>query len=74
MNDSEKAQMIETAVRLAQQYEKTCTGCAQSVVAGVLDALDLKSDEVFRAASGLADGIGLTGDRAISEIIQRINY
>ena len=64
MNDSEKANAIETAAKLAQQYEKTCTGCAQSVVAGVLDALDLKSDEVFRAASGLADGIGLTGDGA----------
>jgi len=47
---------------LAQEYERTCTGCAQSVVAGLLDALEIESPDVFRAASGLADGIGLTGD------------
>jgi C_GCAxxG_C_C family probable redox protein len=52
----------EKAARLASEYEKTCTGCAQSVVAGLLDALGLDNDDVFRAASGLADGIGLSGD------------
>jgi C_GCAxxG_C_C family probable redox protein len=52
----------EQAQRLAKEYEKTCTGCAQSVVAGLLEALGQNNDDVFRAASGLADGIGLTGD------------
>jgi len=52
----------ERASRMAAEYEKTCTGCAQAVVAGLLDALELEGDDVFRAASGLADGIGLTGD------------
>lgn len=52
----------EKASRLAAEYEKTCTGCAQSAVAGLLDAFELEGDDVFRAASGLADGIGLTGD------------
>jgi len=52
----------QKAARLAAEYEKTCTGCAQSAVAGLLDALGLEGEEVFRAASGLADGIGLTGD------------
>jgi len=54
--------IAERAGELAQEYEKTCTGCAQSVVAGLLDALEIESPDVFRAASGLADGIGLTGD------------
>lgn len=56
--------MTEEARRLASDYEKRCTGCAQSVVAGLIDALGLEDagEGVFRAASGLADGIGLTGD------------
>jgi C_GCAxxG_C_C family probable redox protein len=54
--------IAERAGELAAEYERTCTGCAQSVVAGLLDALEIESPDVFRAASGLADGIGLTGD------------
>jgi C_GCAxxG_C_C family probable redox protein len=54
--------IVERACQLAAEYEKTCTGCAQSAVAGLLDALEIDSEDVFKAASGLADGIGLTGD------------
>ena len=54
--------IAERASQLAADYEKTCTGCAQSAVAGLLDALEIDADDVFKAASGLADGIGLTGD------------
>ena len=46
----------------ARENERSCTNCAQSTLAAVLDTLGLKADDVFRAASGLADGIGLTGD------------
>jgi len=62
MAERNAREIAETAGRLAAEYEKTCTGCAQSAVAGLLDALEIESDDVFRAASGLADGIGLTGD------------
>jgi len=54
--------LADRAYRLAKEYEQTCTGCAQSVVAGLLDALGMEEEGVFKAASGLADGIGLTGD------------
>ena len=54
--------IAERASQLAAEYEKTCTGCAQSAVAGLLDAFEIDSEDVFKAASGLADGIGLTGD------------
>ena len=57
-----REEIAERAGELAAEYEKTCTGCAQSVVAGLLDALEIDSSDVFKAASGLADGIGLTGD------------
>jgi C_GCAxxG_C_C family probable redox protein len=56
------AGMAEEARGLAAEYEAKCTGCAQSVVAGLMDVLGVTDDNVFRAASGLADGVGLTGD------------
>jgi len=55
-------EIAERACELATEYEKTCTGCAQATVAGLLDALGIRNDDVFKAASGLADGVGLTGD------------
>lgn len=64
MAEKDKADTAEEAQRLASEYERKCTGCAQSVVAGLIDALGVEDagEGVFRAASGLADGIGLTGD------------
>jgi C_GCAxxG_C_C family probable redox protein len=64
MAEKDKAAMIEKAQQLAEEYERKCTGCAQSVVAGLLDALGIEDagEGVFKAASGMADGIGLTGD------------
>ena len=57
-----REEIAERAGELAAEYERTCTGCAQSAVAGLLDAFEIDGDDVFKAASGLADGIGLTGD------------
>jgi C_GCAxxG_C_C family probable redox protein len=62
MSETSPEAIAEKAGRLAAEYERTCTGCAQSAVAGLLDALEIDADDVFKAASGLADGIGLTGD------------
>jgi C_GCAxxG_C_C family probable redox protein len=44
------------------KYEKKYTGCAQSTIGGIFDVLGIRNDDVFKAASGLADGLGLTGD------------
>lgn len=52
----------EKANALGVQNEKTCTGCAQSTLAAIMDTLGIEGDDAFKAASGLADGIGLTGD------------
>jgi C_GCAxxG_C_C family probable redox protein len=62
MTETNPEAIAEKAGRLAAEYEKTCTNCAQSAVAGLLDALEIDGDDVFKAASGLADGIGLSGD------------
>ncbi|MBN2282280.1 MAG: C_GCAxxG_C_C family protein [Deltaproteobacteria bacterium] len=60
---TEKAKdRAEKAFESAMNYEKRCTGCAQTCIAGIFDALDIENDDVFRSASGLADGLGLTGD------------
>lgn len=55
-------ELLEKAFRLGREYEKSCTGCGQTTIAAVLETLGIESDDAFRAASGLADGIGLTGD------------
>ncbi|MDH5451445.1 MAG: C-GCAxxG-C-C family protein [Candidatus Bathyarchaeota archaeon] len=59
----EKSEEIANkAFELAEEYEKECTGCAQTTIAGIFDALDIENDDVFKAASGLADGLGLSRD------------
>lgn len=62
MTEQSAEAIAERASQLAAEYERTCTGCAQSAVAGLLDAFGIESPDVFKAASGLADGIGLTRD------------
>jgi C_GCAxxG_C_C family probable redox protein len=60
--DGVSQEALDAVFQRARDYERRCTGCAQSTVAAALDSLGLEADDVFRAASGLADGIGLTGD------------
>ena len=60
--DKSKLEMKDTAFKFAKKYEAECGDCAQGVVAGVFEALGISNDDVFRAATGFADGIGLTGD------------
>ena len=55
-------EIANKAFKLAEGYEKECTGCAQTTIAGIFDALGIENDDVFKAASGLADGLGLSGD------------
>ena len=50
------------AFEQGRKYEKECTGCAQTTIAGIFDALGIDNEDVFKAASGLADGLGLTGN------------
>ena len=61
MNQS-KEEILAKAYDLGQKYEKKNTGCAQTVIAAIFQALGIWNDDVFKAASGMADGLGLTGD------------
>jgi len=54
--------ILNKAFERGKRHEMESTGCAQSTIAGIFEALGIENDDVFRAATGLADGVGLTGD------------
>lgn len=58
----ENSQLPELAFNKAKQYEMASGGCSQCALAGIFDALGVEDDMIFKAATGLADGVGLTGD------------
>ena len=55
------AQIIDTVVEKAIQYEKDYHGCAQCVVAAVMDVFDIDAPAAFRATTGFSGGMGCTG-------------
>jgi C_GCAxxG_C_C family probable redox protein len=62
MNEtSEKnANIIQCALSLGFEYEKTVTGCCQCTIAAIQDALGIRNNAVFKAGSGLTAGGGLS--------------
>jgi C_GCAxxG_C_C family probable redox protein len=62
MQDGEKRkELMARAYQLGFDYEKRYKGCSQCVIAAIQDTLGVRDDEVFKAATGLAAGGGLTG-------------
>jgi C_GCAxxG_C_C family probable redox protein len=66
---SNNEKLLERAFELGKQYEKKYTGCAQTVIGAIFDSLNLWNEAVFKAASGLADGLGLTGDGTCGALV-----
>jgi C_GCAxxG_C_C family probable redox protein len=64
-----KKELEKKAYSLGEKYEKEGTGCGQTVLAAIFDTLDVWNDDVFKAASGLADGLGLTGDGSCGALV-----
>ena len=62
MINQSKGKILEKAFELGQKFEQKYTGCAQTTIAAIFQALGIWNDDVFKAGSGLADGLGLTGD------------
>ena len=60
--DKARKEMLDKAFALAKKYEMENGNCAQCVFSGVTEALGLENSDVFRAATGFADGIGLSGE------------
>jgi len=59
MTDKEK--ILDEVEKRAYRYEATYGGCSQCVVAAIREVVGLIDDSVFKAATGLAGGIGLSG-------------
>jgi C_GCAxxG_C_C family probable redox protein len=69
--------VLNKAFESGKRHEMKSTGCAQSTIAGIFEALGIENDDVFKAATGLADGVGLTGDGhcgALSGGVMAISY
>jgi C_GCAxxG_C_C family probable redox protein len=64
-----KKEILDKAYELGKKYEKQCTGCSQSAIAAIFEALGIWNEDVFKAASGLADGLGLTGDGSCGALV-----
>ncbi|MFX1274412.1 MAG: C-GCAxxG-C-C family protein [Promethearchaeota archaeon] len=61
--------ILDNAFELGKKYEKECTGCGQTSIAAIFKALGIWNDDVFKAASGIADGLGLTGDGSCGALV-----
>ncbi|HMB30517.1 MAG TPA: C-GCAxxG-C-C family protein [Desulfohalobiaceae bacterium] len=62
MEKKELEELKAKASELAMKYEQEYGGCSQCVLAAIKDTLGGISNEVFKAGTGLAGGIGLTGN------------
>lgn len=60
--------VLERAYHLGFECGRLYRGCSQCVVAAVQDTLGIRDDAVFKAATGLAGGMGLTGIGACGAI------
>ena len=59
--EEKKQELLEKAYKLGFEYEKTYRGCSQCAIAAIHDTLNIREDNMFKAATGLAAGGGLTG-------------
>jgi C_GCAxxG_C_C family probable redox protein len=62
MEESKKKDIMKELEELAYKYEQEYGGCSQAVVGAFKKVVGNISDDVFRASTGLAGGVGLTGN------------
>ena len=58
--EKSKEEILNMAYERGKQYEMEHGNCSQCTLAGIFDALDIQNEDVFRSATGFADGVGLT--------------
>lgn len=58
----EKEDMLQEVYDRAKGYELKCGNCAQGTLAAIFEIMGVAEESVFKAATGMADGVGLTGD------------
>jgi len=57
-----KDEMLGEVYKRAKAYELRGGNCSQCVLSAIFEVLGVEDDNVVRAATGFADGVGLTGD------------
>ena len=57
-----REEILREVEEKAYANEKNFHGCSQSALAALQDVFDSRDDPVFRAASGLGGGVGLTAE------------
>jgi C_GCAxxG_C_C family probable redox protein len=58
----EKEAMLKEVYDKAKSYELRSGNCTQCSIAAIFEVLGVEDEGVFKAATGMADGVGLTGD------------
>ncbi|MGV9170430.1 MAG: C-GCAxxG-C-C family protein [Promethearchaeia archaeon] len=61
MDERKKQELVEMAFEKGRQYEATATDCCQSAIAAIQDTLGIRNNDILRAGSAFAGGIGFTG-------------
>ena len=61
MEESQRQMLLKKAYEIGSECARKYKGCSQCVVAAVQDLLGIREDAVFKAATALAGGIGLSG-------------
>ena len=56
MDKAAREELLKKAYELGFNYERDFRGCAQCAVAAIYDAIGIKNEVVYKAASGLAGG------------------
>ncbi len=56
-----KDKLLDLVENLGTEYERKFGGCSQCVVGAIRDVAGGVDDSVFKAATGLAGGVGLSG-------------
>lgn len=64
-----KQEIAARAFELTKKYDLENGNCAQCVIAGVFEALEIDDEDAFLTASGFAGGIGVTGDGNCGAVI-----
>jgi C_GCAxxG_C_C family probable redox protein len=58
----EKEDMLKEVYDRAKGYELKNGNCGQCTIAAIFEILGVADEAVFKAATGMADGVGLSGD------------
>jgi len=61
MNFKEREELLQQVYDMAFEYEKKYGGCAQAVLGTIKTVTNNISDAEYKAATGLAGGVGLKG-------------